>query len=417
MSDPFSILLDRATSLFFPTRPDKLGVAVSGGSDSLALLLLLHKWSDLGGPPVFAITVDHNLRPEAAREAEFVSNVCEPLGIPHETLVWDSWHGSGNLPDAARRARYTLMAEWAEANNIPKVALAHTLNDQAETFVMRLAREAGVDGLAAMSKTWRHGLIEFCRPVLGVERSELRAYLTAIGQEWIDDPTNTDELYERTRARQAIEALAHLGLSARSLANVAQHMSDVRGTLYWYVFLTAREHAEIDRGDLIFPRKQFRTLQRDISRRLLQKILKWISGSEYAPRGRSVDFMLEAVRGGTGMTLHGCEMTVTEDTLRFTREAQAVDGLISPAGEIWDGRWKLEGPWPDGAKIAMLGETGLAECPDWRQSGLPATSLKASPAVWRDGHLVAAPLAGLGNGWTASLLRDQDHFFAALLAH
>ncbi|WP_338548900.1 tRNA lysidine(34) synthetase TilS [Roseovarius phycicola] len=379
--------------------------------------MLLVKWADQGGPPVHAVTVDHNLRAESAREAKFVKDVCARIGVHHDTLVWEGRRSSGNLPDAARRARYSLMADWAEERGIPKVAVAHTQNDQAETFLMRLSREAGVDGLAAMSKTWRHGLTEFCRPVLGVERAELRGYLNAIGQDWIDDPTNEDEIYERTRARNAIDALSDLGLSPRSLATVAQHMSDVRGTLYWYVFLTAREHAQIDRGDVIFPRKQFRTLQRDISSRLLQKILKWISGADYAPRGRSVDFMLEAIRGGTGMTLHGCEMTVSDEALRFTREAQAVEGHRSSAGDIWDGRWKLDGPWPKGAEIAMLGEDGLAECPAWRQSGMPATSLKASPAVWRDGHLVAAPLSGLGNGWTASLLRDQDHFFAALLAH
>ena len=150
---------------------------------------------------------------------------------------------------------------------------------------------------------------------------------------------------------------------------------------------------------------------------MVQKILKWISGSEYAPRGRSVDFLLEAIRDGTGMTLHGCEMTVVDDMLRFTRECQAVDGLRVSANEIWDGRWKLDGPWPAGSEIAILGEAGLAGCPKWRETGLPVTTLKATPAVWRDGHLVAAPLAGLTNGWTARLLRDQDHFFAALLAH
>ncbi len=403
--------------MFFPDRPERLGVAVSGGSDSLALLFLLARWSEQGGPPIFAVTVDHGLRPEAAREAEFVKGLCDRLGVSHQTLVWEGWQGSGNLPDAARRARYALMADWAEAHDIPKVALGHTLNDQAETFLMRLAREAGVDGLASMAQTWREGMTEFCRPILGVERDELKAYLTARGHSWCDDPTNDDELYERTRARQAIEALSNLGVTPRTLANVAHHMSEVRETLYWYVFLTGREHAQIDRGDVVFPRKIFRTLQKDISRRLVQTILKWISGSEYAPRGRSVDFLLEAIRGGTGMTLHGCEMTVVDDMLRFTRESQAVDGLRVSASDIWDGRWKLDGPWPAGAEIAMLGETGLAECPKWRETGLPVTTLKATPAVWRDGHLVAAPLAGLTNGWTAHLLRDQDHFFAALLAH
>ena len=417
MSDPFSILLARATSLFFPSRPESIGVAVSGGSDSLALLFLLYKWSQQGGPPIHAVTVDHNLREESAGEAAYVKSICNELGVSHETLTWDGWRGSGNLPDAARRARYALMASWASENNIPKVALAHTINDQAETFLMRLAREAGVDGLAAMNSSWRQNGIEFCRPVLSISRTELRGYLNALGRKWIDDPSNADEAYERTKARNALDALSHLGISARSLSNVAQHMSDVRGTLYWYTFLTARDHAQIDRGDVIFPRKFFRTLQSDISRRLLQQTLKWISGTEYAPRGRSIEFLREAIRGGTGMTLHGCELIITRDALRFTREANAVDGVRVPATEIWDDRWVLEGPWPKGAEIAMLGENGLADCPDWRDAGLPANSLKASPAVWREDQLIAAPLAGVGNGWSARLLRDQDHYFAALLAH
>jgi tRNA(Ile)-lysidine synthase len=291
------------------------------------------------------------------------------------------------------------------------------MDDQAETFLMRLGREAGVDGLAAMSARWRQGEVEFCRPALRVSRGELRSVLRSRGIEWIDDPTNEDMAYDRTRARRALESLAGLGITPRVLSNVAHHMSDVREALYWYVFLAARELVSFQSGDILIARKGFRTLQREIARRLVQEALKWVGGAEYPPRGRALELLMESIRGGAGMTLHGCIITISRDTIRISREAQAVEGLRCGADECWDGRWRLSGPWPEGAEVAMLGEAGLAECREWRETGLPAASLRASPAVWRDGILLAAPLAGLSNGWRAELTRDEDHFFAALLSH
>lgn len=410
-------IFDQFVATFGNARPKRLGIAVSGGSDSLGLLLLARHWAQEGGPAPHAVTVDHGLRDAAGAEAAAVARICQTLEIPHETLEWRDWDGAGNLPDRARRARYGLIAGWAEDAGITDVALGHTLNDTAETFLMRLAREAGVDGLAAMAGSWRRGAVEFRRPLLGVSRGELRRLVSEAGLYWIDDPTNTEDAYERARVRKALVVLEDLGITARGLGNVARHLGDVRATLYWYVFLAARSYVRFDRGDVLIERKGFRTLPRDIARRLLQQVLKWISGADYPPRGRAVDLMLESIRGGTGMTLQGVILSMSPDMLRFSREPKAVAELRASPGEAWDGRWRLDGPWPKGACVAALGEAGLAQCEDRAQSGLPHQSLVASPAVWRDGHLVAAPLAGRAEGWIATLLRDEDMFFASLLAH
>ena len=417
MTDPFVLLQDRVAGHFLHKTPDRLGIAVSGGSDSLGLLVLLADWAKLDGPALHAVTVDHGLRPESSSEAMHVGRVCADLGIPHDILKWEGWDGTGNLPDQARRARYGLISAWAAERDIPQVAVAHTMNDQAETFLMRLAREAGVDGLAAMAPRWREGGVEFRRPVLRVSRGELRSVLRSRGIEWIDDPTNDDMAYDRTRARRALETLGGLGITPRVLSNVAEHMADVRETLYWYVFLAARNLVSFQSGDILIERKGFRTLQREIARRLIQEGLKWVSGAEYPPRGRAIELLMESIRGGTGMTLHGCLVTIGPDVIRLSREARAVADLRCGADACWDGRWRMHGPWPEGVEVAMLGETGLEQCPDWRETGLPAASLRASPALWRDGVLLAAPLAGLANGWRAELTRDEDHFFAALLSH
>lgn len=417
MNGPTAHILDQFVATFGNARPKRLGIAVSGGSDSLGLLVLARQWAAQGGPEPHAVTVDHGLRAGSGDEAAGVAALCARLGVPHKTLEWRGWDGAGNLPDQARRARYGLIADWAEAGQITDVALGHTLNDVAETFVMRLMREAGVDGLAAMAPGWRQGAVEFRRPLLQVSRAELRALLDREGLAWVDDPTNEDETFERVRVRKALAALEDLGVTARGLGRVARHLGEVRHTLYWYVFVEARKYVTFDRGDVLIERKGFRTLPRDICRRMVQETLRWISGAEYGPRGKAVDLVLEAIRGGNGMTLHGVMMSVGRDHLRFTREPKAVAELRAAPGEAWDGRWQLDGPWPEGAEVAALGEAGLAQCEDRVRPGLPRASLLASPAVWRGGHLVAVPLAGFADGWSATLLRDEELFFASILAH
>nr|WP_299844798.1 tRNA lysidine(34) synthetase TilS [uncultured Roseovarius sp.] len=411
------MLCQRIAGEFLPNPPKQLGVAVSGGSDSLALMYLLRVWADHGGPKLHAVTVDHGLRVESAEEARQVAEHAARLGISHDCLIWEGWDGRGNLPDQARRARYRLMQNWAQERGITHVALGHTADDQAETFLMRLAREAGVDGLSAMSATRRLGKVVFCRPALRLTREELRDELRKRDVRWIDDPTNDDDAYERVRVRKALKLLAPLGISASTLAAVSRHMSEVRGTLYWYVFLAAREMVSFQAGDLLIARKEFRVLQREVSRRLMQSALRWVSNAEYSPRGRAMELLMESIRGGTGMTLHGCQVMVEPDHLRIVREHKAVANSRVSVGELWDERWKLTG-LVNGhqLEIGALGPEGLRQCPDWRAAGLPEASQLSGPAVWRGSELIAAPLAQLENGWVADMVCDQEDYFASLLS-
>ncbi|MGJ8618282.1 MAG: tRNA lysidine(34) synthetase TilS, partial [Sulfitobacter sp.] len=133
-------LTQQVADAFLPHPPDVLGVAVSGGGDSMALLHLLHGLSALHGTKLRAVTVNHGLRPEAASEAQMVQAFCATLGVQHDTLMWKDWDGIGNLQNAARQARYQMMADWATIHGISTIALGHTADDQAETFLMRLAR-------------------------------------------------------------------------------------------------------------------------------------------------------------------------------------------------------------------------------------------------------------------------------------
>ncbi|MCZ0812661.1 MAG: tRNA lysidine(34) synthetase TilS [Pseudomonadota bacterium] len=418
MTGDADAMLAQIQEHFAPCPPERLGVAVSGGSDSLALLILLNDWRHAGGPDLWPVTVDHGLRPEAADEAARVAQVCAELDLPHDILKWSGWDGQGNLQDKARRARYALMAEWARAKGIAHVALGHTADDQAETFLMRLAREAGVDGLAAMVPCRIIAEVGFCRPLLPVTRAALRAELRARNIGWSDDPSNEDPAYERVRARAVLAQLAPLGITPEGLSRVARRLGDVRETLYTYASQAARDLVEVQSGDLVVDPAGLAALPPEVARRLLLGALDWISGAGYGPRGRAMDDLMQAIGEGRDMTLGGCLICPRKSGVRISREWKAVEGLRVPAGEVWDGRWQLEGPeCPPGAEIAALGPDGLAACDERAQGGLPAASLMASPALWHGAQLLAAPLAGWGGQWRARLVRDEEAYLASYLSH
>ncbi|WP_074221721.1 tRNA lysidine(34) synthetase TilS [Rhodovulum sp. ES.010] len=378
-----------------------LGVAVSGGGDSVALLLAAAGRAADGGPPVHAVTVDHGLRAEAPGEARFVADLCAGLGVPHATLRWQGWDGRGNLQDAARRARQALIADWAHARGIGRVALGHTRDDQAETVLMRLARGAGLDGLSAMAPDRQAGGLTWLRPFLDLSRADLRAYLTARGQRWIDDPTNEDEGFDRVRIRQALAVLGPLGVTAEGLAATARRLASARAALAHCTADAAARVAEEDRGDVLLSEVGLDALPEEIARRLLNAALTWVASADYPPRAEALLEMRATLAHAPRATLHGCLIARGGGQLRISREPAAVVRAVAAPGALWDGRWCVDGSVEGGEEVRALGESGLAQCPDWRESGLPRASLLASPAVWRGDRLVAAPLAGRAEGWRA----------------
>lgn len=402
---------------FTPPPNGPIVVAVSGGSDSLALL---HALADWGGAPLMAVTVDHGLRDASAGEAAQVAVLCAQLNIPHETLNWKGWDGTGNLSATARAARYALMADWATTQGARDIALGHTQDDLAETLLMRLARRAGIDGLAAMAPRREVTGVTLHRPLLSLSRAVLRASLTARGVAWIDDPTNADGRYRRVQARRALTALEPVGVTADALADVAGYLGEARATLGHYAAQEARALVQFDQGDIVIEAMRLTALRPDIARRILQAALRWITGAGYGARGPDLQRLMEGVKAGQGSTLAGCRITHANGQLRITREYAALSGIIAAPDALWDGRWHLTGPDAahiPGASLRALGPKGRAACPDWRVSGLPAPSIDASLALWQGDILLSAPLAGYPNGWSAQLCRGEDDFYTMLLSH
>jgi tRNA(Ile)-lysidine synthase len=202
-------------------------LAVSGGPDSMALMWLAARWrrAMVQGPRLMAVTVDHGLRPEAAREARDVKRLARSLDLPHRTLRWSGVKPKAGLPAAAREARYRLLAQAARQNRATHIVTAHTRDDQAETLLMRLLRGSGIAGLAAMARETDRDGLRLARPLLDVPKSRLVATLKKAGIDFADDPTNRDLGFTRPRLRAVMPALAAEGCDARNLARLASRLA------------------------------------------------------------------------------------------------------------------------------------------------------------------------------------------------
>ncbi|SLN54447.1 tRNA(Ile)-lysidine synthase [Falsiruegeria litorea R37] len=417
MSPPEDDLLSTLNTCLSAHGLDHVAVAVSGGGDSVALLHLASRLAAAQNVQVQAVTVDHGLRSEAADEARQVAQRATDWGLKHTTLNWAGWTGAGNLQAEARRARYALMADWARGHGVQAVLLAHTADDQAETVLMGLARASGVDGLSAMPEMREVNGSCLLRPLLRHSRQELRAYLEAHGVGWIEDPSNQDIRFERIRMRQAKSALDELGLSAPALSQVAQNMAQAQAALDFHTQASARAICQLDAGDVLITLDSFAALPQETARRLLLGAVAWVNGGSERPRRQPTLMTLTAAQQGRPAQLGGCRIVKQRNRMRVCREHHAVRDLRTQPGELWDNRWRLSGPDEDGVTIAALGEQGVLQCPNWRETGRPHVAMLAAPAVWRGSDLVAAPLAGMANGWRFEGPMDEEEFFETLLSH
>ena len=197
--------------------------AVSGGPDSMALMHLLARWrATAERPSVLVATIDHGLRPEAADEAALVARAAAALGLPHRILAWTGDKPSAGIQEAAREARYRLLVAHAREEGASHLVTAHTLDDQAETVMMRLSRGSGLSGLAGMRPETDKQGIRHARPLLGWPKARLLALCHGQGWPFVVDPSNANEDYARVRWRKIMPFLAEEGLTAERLARLSE---------------------------------------------------------------------------------------------------------------------------------------------------------------------------------------------------
>ena len=262
-------------------------LAVSGGPDSTALLVMAADWSRRlerrlnRSPKLVAVTVDHGLRPESRREAAAVKTLARRLGLAHRTVRWRGEKPKSGLQAAARAARYRLLAEEATRAGFAHVVTAHSLDDQAETLLFRLARGSGLSGLAGMapvSSLPASGKRELflLRPLLSVPKSRLVATLKKAGIDYNDDPSNRDPRFARTRLRALLPQLAAEGLDAKALARLGLRMRRAEAAIEFAVSAARTASAPKPwraRGPIVFPAGFFGELPAEVGLRLLGRAI------------------------------------------------------------------------------------------------------------------------------------------------
>lgn len=265
----------------------RLGLAVSGGPDSLALLLLAH--AALPGR-LEAATVDHGLRTESAAEAAEVARVCGDLGVPHATLKVDV--ATGNVQAEARLARYAALAGWVEKRGLGALATAHHADDQAETLLMRLNRASGVAGLAGARTRGNvpDTAIPLLRPVLDWRRAELAQVVQAAGLVAAEDPSNANDRFDRVRIRKALANADWLDVAA--IARSAAHIAEADAALDWMADLEWRSCVKKEPMGLRY-RPQ---APRAVALRVIARIVRELDGEE--PRGGAAARLLDGLREG-----------------------------------------------------------------------------------------------------------------------
>ena len=253
-----------------------LVLAVSGGPDSTALLWLAARWraSRKSGPTLIAVTIDHGLRKDAAAEARAVAKLARKLGIAHRTLRWTGKKPKTGLPQAARVARYALLAEAARKAGAPAVLTAHTRDDQAETVLIRMSRGSGLTGLAGMARAAplpgsAMGGLQLIRPFLDIPKSRLVATLEAAGIPFAEDPTNRDPRFTRARLRGLMPRLAGEGLDAPRLATLARRLARAEAALAQETDRAFGRLGAAKSGRIAFDRTGFAALSPEIALRLV----------------------------------------------------------------------------------------------------------------------------------------------------
>lgn len=312
-----------AGAIFAPLMQfSRIGLAVSGGPDSLALLLLAGEYArkhDVYDRFV-VYSVDHNLRPEAAAEVAFVLDTATKLGLQARGLRWDGLKPSTGIQQAARRARYALIGRAMAEDGVEIVVTAHHLGDQAETVLMRLAHGSGVEGLRGMDYFSEVNGIAIVRPLLGVDPVALAQVVATAGLAPVGDPSNLDNDFERVRWRHALPQLAALGIDSRRLSRFADRMRDADLAI---AAMANTVEFEAGIGSRTLGHKILRDLPRAVAVKVMQRLLREV-GAGLKPHDLArIEAITDALRGQLALkrtSLHGCLVSSDGTSITVERE-------------------------------------------------------------------------------------------------
>lgn len=306
---------------------DVFVVGVSGGADSLALAVLAQNWAKKNQKNIIALTVDHQLRPESAQEAAYVHELMTRFKIEHHTLVWEGKKPTKSLEEAARIARYSLMKNWCVQHKVKAILIAHHKLDQAETFLMRLQRGSGIDGLCGMTERSTMMDLTLLRPLLDFDPHMLKDFLLQKELDWVEDPHNQCDDFLRVRIRKILPLLQEkIDLRVERIIDTQKVLQKAKNYFDEVVEKFIQKHTQKwGQAGVCFSVKIFNDLHEELRYRVLSKLVREIGGKDYGARADSVEKLILtlAQKSFKGQTLGGCEIVVFEGKVFIIKELKS----------------------------------------------------------------------------------------------
>ncbi|MBK1667772.1 tRNA lysidine(34) synthetase TilS [Rhodovibrio sodomensis] len=397
----------RRMAAFAPFEPRPVvAAAVSGGPDSLALTLLLADWAAARGGQVLAITVDHGLRPEAAAEARWVADVLAARGVAHRIAGWQGDRPDRVRQEHARAERYDRLREVCAREGVLHLALGHHRADRAETVLLRLKAQSGLDGLAGMAHQRELPDLRLIRPLLDLPKERLQATLAARCVDWVDDPTNRNPDHLRVQLRGVMPQLAADGLTLPRINALAGALGTARRTI------EDAQDALLARAVVLHPAGfgwldpvAFGAARPAVGDGALARLLLAVGGAIYPPRGGRLARLAGELRAGlpATRTLGGCQLIPRKRGVLVVREwERAVPVTLHPGTRaVVDGRVEVElsARAPGPAVVRPLGRAGWAALsarqPSLKSHALPGPVRPALLGVFDARHTGRGGAAGL----------------------
>ena len=371
---------------------DELGLAVSGGSDSLAMLYICNDWAAENRVKLHCVTIDHKLRPESFKEAQLVAEHCNGLGVHHEIVEWKHEENlSGNLSDLARSARYRLIDEWRK--KLSFVLVGHTQNDQIETFFMNLKRGSGIEGLKGMPISFKRPEGYFVlRPLIHTSRESLQQFLEKKNINWVNDPSNDNKDFERVSQRETWKILKSKGFFESRIELSIDHMRRAHVALDRMLPIHFKQIGKQDLTDLLWEYNGFISLPEEFKLRLISAAVMWNGGLHYRPRFKAVLDVLKNITEKKTSVLGGAIIYHHADKIRITTEFQSIKNkaVNCTVGAVWRNIWQVKREIKDG-HIIPIGIDGNKQLSKRQRSMMPFRSRIVQPGIFLNEKLLLAP--------------------------
>ena len=383
---------------------NKIAVAVSGGPDSLALTILLHKYALKNKIQMYAFSIDHGLRNASIAELKWLNSQLKKRKINHKIIKWKNTKPKSNIQAQARNKRYELLIKACDEINTKFLFTGHHFDDQVENILLRLIRGSGIKGLGSLKEKikFNNSKITIIRPLLNYPKKSLISYLASENQKYILDPTNFDNNFDRSRIRKVTQHLINEGFDSKMLAKTIKNLKDANISVNYLINKSIKKFLHVNEYGLLFiALPKFKSLPDEIKFRSISNILKLVGRSNYIPRSKNILNLLNYLKNNESMqiTIAGCLVQIENNKMMvFPEVSRKLHELnIKSRDFVWNDQFHvyMQNDYAKGLIIRYLGKEGIEHLPSrYKKKLCQHDYAPYYLSIWKNSKLIAVPDIG-----------------------